>query len=203
MHVSTSLVIGGLGLILLGVLLWSGSGATAARAQTPLQRPTLTPAPQRPTLTPAPPSSGGHGGSTPAAAPGRITGTVIDLTTGAPAPGIAVIVGDMTVLTDANGNYDRSDLPAGSYSVALALASGQGTPEQGALTIALAAGATVVQHLAFRSPPLATPAPTAAAMPASLPNTGAPASGGGLAIALGVGLTALGIRLRFGRAAAR
>lgn len=202
-QVSTSFVIGGLGLIMAGLILWSGPSATTARAQPALQRPTLTPAPQRPTLTPAPPSSGDHSGGTPAAAPGRITGTVIDLTTGAPAPGIAVIVGDLVVTTDANGNYDRSNLPPGSYSVALALAGGQGTPEQGQLTIVLAAGATVVQHLAFRSPPLAAPSPTDVVMPASLPQTGAPVSGSGLVIAFGIGLIALGLGLRFGRAIAR
>ena len=35
---------------------------------------------------------------------GRITGTVIDLTTGAPAPGIKVTVGEVIVISDANGN---------------------------------------------------------------------------------------------------
>jgi hypothetical protein len=53
-------------------------------------------------------------------ATGRITGAVIDLTTGAPAPGIAVTVGDQMVTTDSNGNYDRSGLPGGAYTSARA-----------------------------------------------------------------------------------
>ena len=70
--------------------------------------------------------------------------------------------------------------------VALALSAEQGTALQAPLTIELAAGATVVQHLFFTSPapalpalqpaPLPTPAP-AAPIPAALPATGAADNG--------------------------
>lgn len=109
---------------------------------------------------------------------GRITGTVIDRTTSAPAPGIPVAVGEVVVTTDENGNYDRNGLPAGSYRVALQLPPSRGEPAQGPITIPLSAGATVIQHLAFRSL-LATPevqataaTPTTAPVPTVLPNTG-------------------------------
>lgn len=184
-------------MLLAGLLLLPGSGASVASAQPlPQQRPTLTPVPPTPTRKPA-----GDSNPTPAAT-GRITGTVIDLASGAPAPGIAVQVGDALVTTDANGNYDRSGLPAGSYRVALVLAAGQGAPEQAAATVALAAGATVVQHLSFRSPQPAarTPTPTAVATPAALPRTGAPAERLWLAIGLGLAALALGLSLRTRRA---
>jgi hypothetical protein len=116
-----------------------------------------------------------------AEAPGLITGTVIDLTTGAPVAGIPVTVGDLTVLSDANGNYGRAGLAPGSYTVALALPEGRGVAEQPPATISLAAGQTVVYHLAFRSPPpaLAEPVasePTQEVAPVQLPATGSGAA---------------------------
>lgn len=194
---STILIACGASLLLAGLLLVFGQGATPASAQPQLQqRPTLTPAPPTPTRRPA-----GDGDPTPAAA-GRITGTVIDLTSGAPAPGIAVQVGEVVVATDANGNYGRDGLPAGSYRVALVLAGGQGAPEQGALLVELAAGATVVQHLAFRSPQPAVPTPILAvvATPVLLPRTGAPAEHWWLAIGLGLAGVLVGLGLRTRRA---
>jgi hypothetical protein len=151
------------GLSCLAVLASAGT----AHAQTLPPRPTPRP-------TAAPRSDGGHSGSS---ATSRITGTVIETTSGAPAPGIAVKVGDATVVTDANGNYDRNGLAAGDYVVALVLGAEQGTPAQGPLTIALGEGQTVVQHLAFSRPPAATVAPTAAptatpVVPSRLPTTG-------------------------------
>lgn len=183
----------GLSMLLIGLLLALSQGAPVASAQPqPQQRPTLTPLPPTPTRRPA-----GERDATPAAA-GRITGTVIDLSSGAPAPGVAVQVGEAVVTTDANGNYDRSGLPAGSYQVALALVAGQGAPEQGAVTIALAAGETVVQHLAFRSPQPAAPAasPAAAPTPAALPRTSAPAEHWWLVIGLGCAALALGAGIK-------
>jgi hypothetical protein len=191
------MIIAGLCLFLVGLSAWSGSAISTAHAQTqPPPRPTLTPV-----ATPKP-SNNNHSS---APATGRITGTVIDLTTGAPAPGVAVKVGDTTVTTDANGNYDRSGLSAGSYPVALALADGQGVPAQGPIVVNLAADATVVQHLSFRSPQPAAPTPTAAppAAPTQLPKTGGPAEGGWLAAAAGLLMLACGAGLRLGRARAR
>jgi Carboxypeptidase regulatory-like domain len=164
------------GMLLCMLALGSMLVSTSAQAQSLPDRPTLTPRSEdrstRPTTVPS----------------GRITGTVIDATTGAPASNIAVMVGDVTVTSDANGNYDRSSLPAGSYPVALVLAEGQGTPDQGTLTISLESGATVVQHLRFHSP--AAPAPTAAPTPVRLPDTGdgRPRDPSGALLALGVAL---------------
>ena len=191
-HLGTLFIAAGLALMLTGLGAWFGP--VGARAQT---QP-----PPRPTLTPAPPTAIPHhtdkSDSTPVPT-GRITGTVIDLTTGAPAPGIAVKVGEVTVQTDANGNYDRAGLAPGSYPVALELAAGQGVADQGAITVELAAGATVVQHLAFRSPVPVTPtAPTASAPPAQLGVTGDATSGGweSLSFVLGLAMLAFGAGLR-------
>ncbi len=130
--------------------------------------------PPRPTLTPVPPTRvQPSDDSSPTAVPaGRITGTVIDQTTGAPVPNVAVAVGDQTVVTDANGNYDRSGLPAGDYVVALALTPEQGVIGQQPIVVTLASGATSVQHLVFRSPLPVAPTPVAVVVPTNLPVTG-------------------------------
>lgn len=184
LRIAGALVIGA-GLLLAGLLL--SLPARPALAQEPPPRPTLTPVP--PTATALPPTATAAPEPEPdrpeptAVPPGRITGTVIDQTTGAPAPGIAVQVGDTTVTSDGNGNYDRPGLPPGDYEVALRLAPGQGTPAQGPLTVRLAAGETVVQHLFFRSPaaatataapPTATPEPAAESPTPSAAPTAAP-----------------------------
>lgn len=135
------------------VMLFFGMGALPAHgAEAPSVA--LQPSP-RPALDPIKSSEGA------AIAMGHITGTVIDQRTGAPMPGIAVLVGDTAVTTDANGNYDRW-LPVGSYSVALQLGTAQGTPAQGSLTVAVAANTATVQHLSFTSPAPSPAAPAAA-----------------------------------------
>jgi hypothetical protein len=134
--------------------------------------------PRPPTAVPLPtraPQSGGDHSTTEAT--GRITGTVIDGTTGAPAPGIAVVVGDVSVKTDQNGNYDRNGLTSGTYLIRLDLQPSQGTPEQGLLQVDLANGATVVQHLAFRSQPAATPTIAVVAVATPIPPTTLPVTG--------------------------
>lgn len=203
---------------LLGSLVLIGFWLTwpqAVAAQEPPPRPTL-----EPTATPVPTSKpSDETPPTPTPVPtGRIIGTVIDLSSGAPARGIKVRVGDSTVVTDRNGNYERSGLTAGAYVVALDLSTDQGTPAQDPLTIQLAAGATVVQHLAFRSqpaasptsapnvtpsatsiatPPAALPAPPPPTMPSTLPNTGALLTGGWIvATYFAIGLIAGGIGVR-------
>jgi hypothetical protein len=201
-NLSAILCAAGLSLLLAGV--GSGLGSTPLAQAQP--RPTLTPRPatptpvQRPTRTP----DRDVGDKRQPAATGRITGTVIDLTSGAPAPGISVMVGEVTVTSDANGNYDRTGLPPGSYPVALVLAEGQGTPAQEGITIVLAAGATVVQHLFFRSQPAASPTPvaTVTAPPTQLPPTSGSAPSGWLWVVLGLGALALGggVRIAAGRA---
>jgi hypothetical protein len=174
---SAILFAAGLSLLVASLSPWlTGTPEAQARVQS---RPTLTPAPIAPTTVPGPtrtPSSNDGDNRERLAPTGRITGTVIDLTTGAPAPGIAVQIGDVITTSDANGNYDRSGLAAGHYVVALALRVEQGHPAQEPLTVEVGADATVVQHLNFRSLPPARPAasPTAApagAAPATLPVT--------------------------------
>jgi hypothetical protein len=185
-------VAGSLCLAIGGLSLWLGVAPAHAQGQPP-PRPTLTPVP------PTPARSSDH--SSPTAVPaGRITGTVIDQTTGAPVPNIAVTVGDQTVLTDANGNYDRSGLPAGDYIVALALTAAQGQPGQAAIVVKLAAGATVVQHLVFRSP--APLAPTPVVVPPALPTTGGADGGAWGVFVVGLLMIMLGLGIRHGRAQA-
>jgi hypothetical protein len=99
---------------------------------------------------------------------GHITGTVIDLSNGAPSAGVAVRVGGALVWSDANGNYDHW-LPVGTYTVTLALADGQGTPAQGVMKVPVMADVATVQHLNFRGQQAAPAAPTAAsARPAAV-----------------------------------
>jgi hypothetical protein len=153
---------------LAAVLVALGSTGANVRAQPlPPRPPTAVPQPTR-----APQSDNDHSTSE---ARGRITGTVIDLATGAPAPGITVVVGDASVQTDQNGNYDRQGLAPGAYQIHLDLQANQGTPEQAPLQIELTADATVVQHLTFRSQAAAAPVPAAVpaalAQPAALPVT--------------------------------
>ncbi|NTU84779.1 MAG: carboxypeptidase-like regulatory domain-containing protein [Chloroflexales bacterium] len=151
--------------LLLGLALTTGS--QPVRAQDPPPRPPLAP-----TAEPA-------GDSDPKPTPvpaGRITGTVIELGSGAPAPGIIVRVGDAVLTTDTHGNYDASGIATGTYMVALQLTSEQGVAAQEPLALDLAPGAVLVQHLAFRAPTpvMAAPlAPDTAPTPAALPNTGA------------------------------
>lgn len=130
--------------------------------------------PPRPTLTPVAVSEEPR--STPR--PGRIVGTVIDLTTGAPAAGMTVRINDQELLTDGNGNYGRENLMPGTYVVELIVPPERGTSVQGAIPITLPEGETARQDLAFRSP-VNAPSPqqaadtTPAPPPAALPVTGA------------------------------
>lgn len=186
-----------IGLIAAGLALLLAASAPlagTAGAQDLPPRPTVPPV----ATTPAePPDDEGHNAP---AAPGRITGTVIDTRTGAPAPGIHVRVGETLVQSDASGNYDLNGLPAGRYSVALELATGQGEVAQGAVTLNLEAGETVVQHLFYRSPepptPTVAPAATAAALPASLPATSGRGDVQPLLLVCGAALLAAGFGLR-------
>jgi hypothetical protein len=113
---------------------------------------------------------------------GRITGTIIDLTTGAPTSGIKVNVGGVVVSSDANGNYDLW-VAAGPYSVALVLDANQGEAAQGQQMVDVGAGATVIVHLSFRSllpatPVVANSVPAVAIEPTAAPAPLASRSGG-------------------------
>ena len=122
----------------------------------PLPHPRLAPSP-RPTLGP---TSRQRGGGEAAPAEGRITGTIINLTTGAPVPGVPVKIGDAVILSDANGNYDLWVLP-GPYSVALALNPEQGIPDQVQQVVDIVANQTTILHLNFRAQPTPSVAPSA------------------------------------------
>ena len=140
----------------------------------PTTEPTVGPAPTNspvPTNGPAPtddPAEGGGGDSDDAAPlPGRITGTVIDRRTGAPASGIRVAIGEQVLATNSSGNYDIY-LSPGGYVVSLVLSAGQGTPAQGPQEVSLDASAVVVVHLFFNSPlPLVPTVPPTAVPPST------------------------------------
>lgn len=155
--------------------------AAAMPALQPSPRPTLVPTPDfRPDEGDA--GDGGDNEDGSAVAYGRVTGTVIDARTSAPAPNILVVVGETLLATDANGNYDHW-APVGIYPLRLQLRPGEGDPAQGVLEVAITAQGTTVQHLYFTSqaptavpteppPPTPTVAPTVvAAMPPALPDT--------------------------------
>lgn len=188
MHALRLCALGALsGLLLALALLYPLAAAPNAHAQLP--RPTLTVAP-RPTLEPSPPTEPpdtsrddreGNGG-TPQQT-GRITGTVIEQTSGAPTAGIIVRVGGAIVLSDTNGNYDRTELPPGDYLISLDLTADQGVATQEPRQVTLAPGATMIIHLSFTrntavilpsaTPIAATSEPAHGATPPhSLPNTG-------------------------------
>lgn len=223
-NIGRTFVICGTLMLVLGMSTLPASGAEPGLplAQ-PSPRPTLVPTATipAPTATPAPSNDRNLPPADPGVGPGHITGTIIDLSSGAPAPGIPVNVGSVTVFSDANGNYDHW-LPAGAYSVALALAPDRGTPAQTAQTVTLAQGTTVVLHLNFRgwpaasAPPTPTPStrtrPTVVhaagaalrtAPPTRLPVTGAQPASAWLWLTLGALLLAAGGTLELRRKLSR
>jgi hypothetical protein len=114
---------------------------TYAQELPPRPVPTTAPAPEEPE-TP-------RERSTPVPL-GRITGTVIDMTTGAPAPGVTVYVGGEPISSDASGNYLRDGLPAGRYTIWVPAGPGLPRPAQPLLLVELGPGETVTQHLQIR-----------------------------------------------------
>ncbi len=194
-------------LLLTVFALFGPTGGNTTRAQPMPPRPTLAttaiatatpePAYHAPRPTPVPP-------------PGRITGTVIDQRTGMPTPGVMVSVGTHELLTDSNGNYDVNGLVPGRYVVTLMPTVAQGTAAQGPVTVTVAAGQTVVQHLFFFSPAPVQPTvnapttvpPTPSAtpvVPATLPVTGGHGATNWPWLLLGTVLVGAGLALRRGR----
>ena len=77
--------------------------------------PALGAAPSSVRMAPSPrPALAPVNGSSDTVLMGHITGTIIDLSSGAPSAGVAVSVGGALVWSDANGNYDHW-LPIGTY----------------------------------------------------------------------------------------
>ena len=146
---------------LLIAMLWMSTLPAPAAMAAPLLQPSPRPPVQR---------SNESGGKKSSTAPfGHIMGTVINTATGAPAPGVRVSVGGVVVTTDANGNYDGY-VPAGNYTVMLALDPGQGTAVTPPQTVTVTAGDATIQHLSYASA-AATAVPTATAAPTSVPPT--------------------------------
>lgn len=191
------MICGTLALVLSFTMAPAATPAAAMPALQPSPRPTLQPTPDFqpvPTATPlpaetpvpgVPEESGNDSPPAPTAVPmGRITGTIIDLRTNAPAPNKLVIVGDSLVISDGNGNYERR-VESGFYTVALQLRSGEGRATQGPQEIAVGAGDSVTVHLFFSSPeplllaPADPTAPEAAptAAPVRLPDLDLPDTG--------------------------
>lgn len=176
--------------------------------------PLAQPSP-RPPISGASDSGGGGGGDKgdeSNAGQGAIVGVVTDLSSGAPAAGVLVsISGYPPVSTDKDGRYSVSDLPAGQYTVALAL-SGQGQATQGPVFVSLDGQNRVTIDLTYSSRPqllptdtpqavaMAAPPPAAAAAPPrEMPGSGAPAGPEPLIIAgLGLVLVLVGGALRLG-----
>jgi hypothetical protein len=104
---------------------------------------------------------------------GRITGTIIDLRTGAPAANILVVVGDSLVISDSYGNYARR-VPSGYHTLALQLRRGEGEPTQGAQEIAVGPGDSVTVHLFFTSPEPLSAAPAQPVAPTTAPPIAVP-----------------------------
>ncbi len=176
--------------------------------------PAAQPSP-RPPLGESSVGGGGHGGGGgdgSDAGQGAIVGTVTDRSSGGPAAGVLVSVsGYPPVSTDKDGRFSVSNLPAGQYTVELAL-SGQGQASQGPVFVSLGGQNRVTVDLTYSSQPqllptdtpqaaaaAAPPPATVAAPPREMPSSGAPAGPGPLIIAgLGLVLVLVGGVLRLG-----
>lgn len=158
-YLSTVLLVCGM------LLLASGMSALMPGMAHAQQGPVAAPSP-RPTLP-----SDDDGAATPpdrSRIPGHIGGTVIDVFSGAPVPGMPVWVGNTIVVTDQNGNYGIWVLP-GSYLVNVAPSAGQGTTVDGPSTVVVGPETSVVQHLRVALPQPATPVAAVAERPAPAP----------------------------------
>lgn len=129
-----------LGALLVVLMLGSSFGLPGALAQDLPPRPPAPPAPvpvdrskdEKPDL------------------PGRLTGTLIDARSEAPAPGVTIIIGSSSAVTDEHGNYDNPALPPGRYT--LTIAAGQGRLVDGPVVVVVRSEETTVQHLRYERP---------------------------------------------------
>lgn len=146
--------------------------------------------------------SSGDGSSAPdrSAIPGHIGGTVIDVISNAPVPGMPVRVGDSIVVTDQNGNYGIWVVP-GTYLVNVAPAPGRGTIVDGPATVVVQPETSVVQHLRVALPipevravePAVADAPAEA--PRRLPRTNDAADVSWVWVSLGILFIGVGVGL--------
>ena len=194
-HVSTSLIFCGVMLLMAGI---SALLPGAAFAQ---QDPLPAPSP-RPAVEFTEQSSGGGSAPDRSAIPGHIGGTVIDVVSSAPVPGMPVRIGDNIVTTDQDGNYGIWVSP-GTYLVNVAPAPGQGDVVDGPMTVIVEPETPVIQHLRVALParqaPAAEPAPVVEAAPVEaprrLPRTNDAADGAWLWVSFGIMLIGGGIAL--------
>ncbi|MBO9335772.1 MAG: carboxypeptidase regulatory-like domain-containing protein [Roseiflexus sp.] len=194
-NVSTSLIVCGV------MLLTAGISALLPGAAFAQQDPLPAPSP-RPAVEFTEQNRGG--GSVPdrSAIPGHIGGTVIDVVSSAPVPGMPVRIGDNIVTTDQNGNYGIWVSP-GTYLVNVAPAPGQGDVVDGPMTVVVKPETPVIQHLRVALPtrraPAAEPAPVVEAAPVEaprrLPRTNDAADGAWLWVSFGIMLIGGGIAL--------
>lgn len=163
-------------LMVCGVLALSAGLSIAPAPATVAAAPALQPSP-RPTLVPTADIVVHEDDGPKAVAFGRLTGTVIDVRTGAPSSDRLVLVDGTPVFSDANGNYDHW-VAAGNHSVVLQLSADEGVAEAGPQAVAVAPDAATVLHLFFRSAePAASAQPTLEPTlePTALPLTATPA----------------------------
>ncbi|MGQ9894702.1 MAG: carboxypeptidase-like regulatory domain-containing protein [Roseiflexus sp.] len=194
-YVSTSFIVCGVMMLVVGM------SALLPRAAFAQQDPLPAPSP-RPAVEFTEQSSGGGSAPDRSAIPGHIGGTVIDIVSSAPVPGMPVRVGDNIVTTDQDGNYGIWVLP-GTYLVNVAPAPGQGDVVDGPMTVVVEPETPVIQHLRVALPapkaPAAEPAPVVEAAPVEaprrLPRTNDTAHGVWLWIVSGIMLIGGGIAL--------
>ncbi len=194
-HISSALIALGAFLLMLG---FSALLPDVALAQ---QEPVLQPSPRPAVQFSGQPGSDASSGQ--ATAPGHITGTVIDSVSGAPVPGMPVMVGDLVLFSDQNGNYDTW-LAAGTYIVNVAPAPEQGTVVDEARIVDVQPDTVTIQHLrvALPSPVIVAPAaeevPVATApeaAPRRLPRTNDAPDAAWLWIAVGSIMVVLGLAI--------
>jgi hypothetical protein len=194
-HVSTSLIFCGV------MLLMAGLSALLPGAAFAQQDPLPAPSP-RPAVEFTEQSSGGRSAPDRSAIPGHIGGTVIDVVSSAPVPGMPVRIGDNIVTTDQDGNYGIWVSP-GTYLVNVAPVPGQGDVVDGPMTVVVEPETPVIQHLRVALParqaPAAEPAPVVEAAPVEaprrLPRTNDAADSAWLWVLSGIMLMSSGIAL--------
>jgi hypothetical protein len=194
-HVSTSLIFCGV------MLLMAGLSALLPGAAFAQQDPLPAPSP-RPAVEFTEQSSGGGSAPDRSAIPGHIGGTVIDVVSSAPVPGMPVRIGDNIVTTDQDGNYGIWVSP-GTYLVNVAPVPGQGDVVDGPMTVVVEPETPVIQHLRVALParqaPAAEPAPVVEAAPVEaprrLPRTNDAADSAWLWVLSGIMLMSSGIAL--------
>ncbi|MGB9751308.1 carboxypeptidase regulatory-like domain-containing protein [Roseiflexus castenholzii] len=192
-HLSPSFLICGVLLLMVGL---SAMLPGAARAQ---QDPVPAPSP-RPAIQFTEQSSGG-GSSAPdhSAIPGHIGGTVIDVVSSAPVPGLPVRIGDNVVFTDQDGNYGIWVSP-GTYLVNVAPAPEQGTVVDGPAAVVVEPETSVIQHLRVALPvpdvkAAESPVEAPVEAPRRLPRTNDPSDVTWVWVSFGILLIGAGIGL--------